>query len=1498
MKYNYSFLHRPALLCLALIWLALQADIAFAQTRANGTPVQSGGSASSNRKVTRTTTAQLLSGADIVVSPPAVGDTLNTGGQSTKQVTVQNTGTDTLLFRAGALPQFGPASGPIRVLAVFNDESMASQVPLLFARAPDIQLSVFPTFPYNGQFTAAYLASFDVVFLGNSNPFGWAGQDTRELIGDVLADYVDAGGHVIMTSSTYFDDNPSGLAGRFVEEQYGPVLPTPLVGIPGPVTLGTVVKPDHPFMQGVTSLSYNGGGAIFTLAPGAEDIAYFSNGAMLVAANPHVAAVNMSFAWDNHNQIRFWDGDIDILMQNIVHYFKASQIISVKPVHGTIAPGSQQTLDVAFDATGLDSATYMADLEISSNATDTLVNVPLTLVVTGNEILFLPDTLKEALHKEQTSVRTLTIVNNGPVDHSFTITGVPGYVTVSPLSGSLVSGESAAITVNFSSAGLAYDTYPGAVTFNIDGATWPAPVSLYVYDDPILEVDVTGLHDTLAYKDESVRTFEIHNTGGSLLTYSLDLEENMMQARTAFVASVPILEEDFDGPVFPPPGWAIPSDDDQRKWQWNTEWVLNNSGYYGNYAGTGKSAMIGEDYSYPSYEYNAALVTPEIGTDGFRHFKVSYNASFVRNFDDSLSLEVQVDNGNWQTVLVWGWFSGQHGTPFRLPGEVVSIRLDNYIDSTATSFRLRWRYGRDFGSENFWYGQIDDVVVSGERSQWLDVVPETGSILPGGTATLTANFDAQDHLPGLYTGQLKLNSNDPQHPIVSIPASLYIKPPGTLVVSPDSITQTVAPGQAVTHTLTLANTGESPLNFDFNDTPMIGAPAPGTILYHTDFDDIVLGGGTTGWGSYSGQMGFVQEADGTGNFLQGISTASQGVWMATPFPYANQPEIISIRMDLGFTGDLKFRMKPGQYSGDGIAVEYNGFEDNVLTIYSYDTASASYVSHQVPRPTHAGAFNLRVDLMRLAKTFDVYLDGQRVFSGMNNNDNMRFNFITAENAGTFYLETFTVTDGLGPEYIKSFIPASGTLEPGASTTVDVTFEPVTKLGGTYRDTLTITGSPVDIVRVPVHFEVEQNAAPVLQQIDTLDVTQYSQKTIILNATDADNEYVTINLRNAPAFVTREASGNGFAKYKIAPRPQDVGEYDLRAVAVDASGGKDSMVFRLSVIAYGAATFHMKNARTGSVFATFVDSVVLDVADREYRWFQIVAETKPAKVGSVKFSWDNHVTNVENVIPYTLSPVVLPLAKGGYHKLRTQAFTKANAKGSKGAAQEAIVRIINSSSIAGLDVVKANGTKLFTLTDNGVIDISQAACRSINIRANATGDAVKSVVFLLNGKFYRVDNTAPFVLNGNIFGYDIPWPAKPGQYTLKVIPYSSWYGLGVAGKPITISFRVINGSHGNGLGREVGEDDIILEETADARFSVYPVPASDVLHIDLPAGEEGHVRLMIHDVQGKAFYTREGEARTFQDHTVSTEKAGLTTGFYYIQVQYSNGKREVRKFLKE
>jgi hypothetical protein len=46
------------------------------------------------------------------------------------------------------------------------------------------------------------------------------------------------------------------------------------------------------------------------------------------------------------------------------------------------------------------------------------------------------------------------------------------------------------------------------------------------------------------------------------------------------------------------------------------------------------------------------------------------------------------------------------------------------------------------------------------------------------------------------------------------------------------------------------------------------------------------------------------------------------------------------------------------------------------------------------------------------------------------------------------------------------------------------------------------------------------------------------------------------------------------------------------------------------------------------------------------------------------------------------------------------------------------------------------------------------------------------------------------------------------------------------------------------------------------------------------------------------FSEQGEAGVFRNYKVSTTKLGLTPGVYFVQVQLSNGKREIRKFIKE
>lgn len=93
-------------------------------------------------------------------------------------------------------------------------------------------------------------------------------------------------------------------------------------------------------------------------------------------------------------------------------------------------------------------------------------------------------------------------------------------------------------------------------------------------------------------------------------------------------------------------------------------------------------------------------------------------------------------------------------------------------------------------------------------------------------------------------------------------------------------------------------------------------------------------------------------------------------------------------------------------------------------------------------------------------------------------------------------------------------------------------------------------------------------------------------------------------------------------------------------------------------------------------------------------------------------------------------------------------------------------------------------------------------------------------------------------------------------------------------------------------------DVVAAETVSERFSVCPVPVSDEFHIRLTAGEQDRVGALIHDRADRVLYASEGSVTDFAGRTITADEAGFTTGFYCLRVEYSNGKRDLREFIKE
>jgi hypothetical protein len=214
----------------------------------------------------------------------------------------------------------------------------------------------------------------------------------------------------------------------------------------------------------------------------------------------------------------------------------------------------------------------------------------------------------------------------------------------------------------------------------------------------------------------------------------------------------------------------------------------------------------------------------------------------------------------------------------------------------------------------------------------------------------------------------------------------------------------------------------------------------------------------------------------------------------------------------------------------------------------------------------------------------------------------------------------------------------------------------------------------------------------------------------------------------------------------------------------------------------------------------------------------------------------------------------------------------------------------------LVVVNTHGDSLTNLIEGTVININDPAFKAISIVAIPEPPRVGSVVFYLNGKYVRTENSAPYSLNGDGSGGYISWPAKVGNYTLTVQPFSKPFGGGIAGDPLTVHFSVIKGAvtaHSTSVAREG-------EETAqqEATLTVYPVPVRDEFSISLQGYTGSAVQLIIRNVQGEPIYNEYLSTEKAQQHSISASKLNLQTGVYYIQLIGSDGFSQIRKVLKE
>jgi hypothetical protein len=336
----------------------------------------------------------------VEVSPTSIDEVLNQGETSVKTMTISNTGGSDLnydisydiLKKSSAtvditLPAVSavnssaakknisqsveertvtvnqglqnPNSAVSLLIISPDDDAHISDLIATMSSFDDIEMTYYPV-ENLGTITLNDLLPYSVVMVQNDFKWSAAGSDAAA-IGNLLADYIDAGGKVVANMYTYSYDE-WGMSGRFINEGYGPFTGT-TQDIWGAGALGTVYDPLHPIMSAVNTIDDNWGHQDPGVAADAVLLADWNDGQPMIAYNDNVVGLNIIGITDNTAFL----SDLGTLFHNAVLFLGGTSWLSVDPGHGTVAAGASSDVAVGFDATSLDGGDYAAVLHIATN---------------------------------------------------------------------------------------------------------------------------------------------------------------------------------------------------------------------------------------------------------------------------------------------------------------------------------------------------------------------------------------------------------------------------------------------------------------------------------------------------------------------------------------------------------------------------------------------------------------------------------------------------------------------------------------------------------------------------------------------------------------------------------------------------------------------------------------------------------------------------------------------------------------------------------------------------------------------------------------------------------------------------------------------------------------------------------------------------------------------------------------------------------------------------
>ena len=254
-------------------------------------------------------------------------------------------------------PSYGVNQTNVLLLAADDDNGGSSPILDMLLTYGDLEsITLFD--PRNSTPTLEELQAYNVVVV-------WANYSFLDpyAIGDVLADYVDAGGKVIDLN---FALDPSwGYQGRFRSEGYSALT----IASTGYVTscLGSYDS-GHPIMDGVTDVCDYYRGVSSALTVGSYEVARWSDNEYFIAAKDDGSVVTINGYVGVYYQ---WTGQMADVLHNAINFIAVPADVpwlSEDPITGTVPADGSMPVELNFDTTLLTQpGNYYAELTLKGD---------------------------------------------------------------------------------------------------------------------------------------------------------------------------------------------------------------------------------------------------------------------------------------------------------------------------------------------------------------------------------------------------------------------------------------------------------------------------------------------------------------------------------------------------------------------------------------------------------------------------------------------------------------------------------------------------------------------------------------------------------------------------------------------------------------------------------------------------------------------------------------------------------------------------------------------------------------------------------------------------------------------------------------------------------------------------------------------------------------------------------------------------------------------------